>query len=64
MIQIEKDYKLHMRQKGFFGETKTVTNRTFCGVSQADIDKQVYESENRLLEDSNVLSAWYTEVEE
>lgn len=61
---IEKTYKLHMRQKGFFGETKTVTNRTFCGVSQADIDKQVYESENRLLEDSNVLSAWYTEVAE
>ena len=61
---IEKTYKLHMHQKGFMGESNTVTNRTFCGVDQADIDRQVYESECGLLEDSCVLSAWYTEVAE
>ena len=61
---IEKTYKLHMYQKGFMGESNTVTERTFCGVDQADIDKQVYESENGLLEDPCVISAFYKEVTE
>ena len=61
---IEKTYKLHMYQKGFMGESNTVTNRTFCGVDQADIDRQVYDSENTLLEDSSVISAFYKEVAE
>ena len=61
---IEKTYKLHMYQKGFLGEGNTVTKRTFCGVDQADIDRQVYESENRLLEDTCVISAFYKEVAE
>lgn len=61
---IEKTYKLHMHQKGFLGEGNTVTNRTFCGVEQADIDRQVYDSENALLEDSSVISAFYKEVAE
>lgn len=59
---IEKTYKLHMHQKGFLGESNTVTNRTFCGVDQADIDRQVYYSENELLEDSSVVYAFYKEV--
>ena len=61
---IEKTYKLHMRQKGFLGESNTVTNRTFCGADQADIDRQVYDSENGLLEDPCVISAFYIEVTE
>lgn len=61
---IEKTYKLHMYQKGFMGESNTVSNRTFCGVDQADIDRQVYESENGLLEDPYVISAFYKEVAE
>ena len=61
---IEKTYKLHMHQKGFLREGNTVTNRTFGGVDQADIDRQVYESENTLLEDSSVISAFYKEVSE
>ena len=61
---IEKTYKLHMHQKGFLREGSTVTKRTFCGVDEADIDRQVYESENGLLEDSSVISAFYKEVSE
>lgn len=61
---IEKTYELHMYQKGFLGESNTVTKRTFCGVDQADIDRQVYDSENGLLEDTCVISAFYKEVSE